>query len=234
MLKVSNLEVAYGDIQVVFDVSLEVGEGELISLVGPNGAGKTTTVRAIAGIVPPLRGRVEFLGREISGMPSHEIVPLGLVHVPEGRLVFPSLTVEENLDLGAFHPRARARRSDTQKRVFELFPVLDERRRQLAGTLSGGEQQMLAIGRGLMGCPRLIVFDEPSLGLAPILVREILKTIRDIVREGITVLLIEENVQESLKLADRGYVIETGRIVQSGNGKNLLGNEHIKRAYLGL
>ena len=234
MLKVSNIEVGYGNIQVLFGVSFEVAEGELVSLVGPNGAGKTTTVRAITGIVPPFRGRVEFLGREIQALPPHEIVPLGLVHVPEGRLIFPSLTVQENLDLGAFHSPARACREETLERVFTLFPVLRERRRQNAGTLSGGEQQMLAIGRGLMARPRLIIFDEPSLGLAPILVGEILQTIQQIVREGVTVLLIEENVQESLRLADRAFVLENGRVVQSGNGKELLGNEHIKRAYLGL
>ncbi len=234
MLKVSNIEVGYGDIQVVFGASFEVAEGEMVSLVGPNGAGKTTTVRAITGIVPPFRGRVEFLGREIQSLPPHEIVPLGLVHVPEGRLIFPSLTVQENLDLGAFHPLARARRNETLERVFTLFPVLRERRRQSGGTLSGGEQQMLAIGRGLMARPRLIIFDEPSLGLAPIVVREILRTIQQIVREGVTVLLIEENVQESLRLADRGYVLENGRVVQTGRGKDLLGNEHIRRAYLGL
>ena len=234
MLKVSNIEVSYGDIQVLFGVSLEVGEGEMISLIGPNGAGKTTTARAITGIVPPFKGRVEFLGREIQSLPPHQIVPLGLVHVPEGRLIFPSLTVEENLDLGAFHAPARAQREETMERVSEMFPTLRERRRQLAGSLSGGEQQMLAIARGLMARPRLIIFDEPSLGLAPILVREILRTIRQIVSEGITVLLIEENVQESLRLADRGYVLENGRVVQSGNGKDLLGDEHIRRAYLGL
>jgi branched-chain amino acid transport system ATP-binding protein len=234
MLKVSNIEVAYGNIQVLFGVSLEVGEGELVSLIGPNGAGKTTTARAITGIVPPSRGRVEFLGREIQSLSPHEIVPLGLVHVPEGRLIFPSLTVEENLDLGAFHAPARAYREETKKRVSEMFPTLQERRRQLAGSLSGGEQQMLAIARGLMARPRLIIFDEPSLGLAPILVREILRTIRQIVSEGVTVLLIEENVQESLRLADRGYVLENGRVVQSGNGQDLLGDEHIRRAYLGL
>ncbi len=234
MLKVSNIEVGYGDIQVVFGASFEVAEGEMVSLVGPNGAGKTTTVRAITGIVPPFRGRVEFLGREIQSLPPHEIVPLGLVHVPEGRLIFPSLTVQENLDLGAFHPLARGRRNETLERVFTLFPVLRERRRQSGGTLSGGEQQMLAIGRGLMARPRLIIFDEPSLGLAPIVVREILRTIQQIVREGVTVLLIEENVQESLRLADRGYVLENGRVVQTGRGKDLLGNEHIRRAYLGL
>lgn len=234
MLKVSNIEVAYGNIQVLFGVSLEVGEGEMVSLIGPNGAGKTTTARAITGIVPPSRGRVEFLGREIQSLSPHEIVPLGLVHVPEGRLIFPSLTVEENLHLGAFHAPARAYRDETMKRVSEMFPTLQERRRQLAGSLSGGEQQMLAIARGLMARPRLIIFDEPSLGLAPILVREILKTIRQIVSEGVTVLLIEENVQESLRLADRGYVLENGRVVQSGNGQDLLGDEHIRRAYLGL
>ncbi len=234
MLKVSNIEVAYGNIQVLFGVSLEVGEGEMVSLIGPNGAGKTTTARALTGIVPPSRGRVEFLGREIQSLSPHEIVPLGLVHVPEGRLIFPSLTVEENLHLGAFHAPARAYREETMNRVSEMFPTLHERRHQLAGSLSGGEQQMLAIARGLMARPRLIIFDEPSLGLAPILVREILRTIRQIVSEGVTVLLIEENVQESLRLADRGYVLENGRVVQSGNGQDLLGDEHIRRAYLGL
>jgi len=234
MLSVENLDVFYGDIQALDGVCLEVEEGAIIAIVGANGAGKTTLIRALAGMQRQMRGRISFRGADISGWPSHRVCNLGIGQVAEGRQVFPSLSVEENLDIGGMLPRARSDRAKNRDRVFALFPVLAERARQPAGTLSGGEQQMLAIARCLMGAPQLIMFDEPSLGLAPTIVRNLLDTIRELNREGITCLLVEQNVALSLKLAKRAYVLENGRVTLSGSGAELLADDRVRSAYLGL
>jgi branched-chain amino acid transport system ATP-binding protein len=234
MLRVRALEVAYGEAQALDGVSLDVRAGEIVTLVGANGAGKTSLIRAIGGVLVPRAGSIAFEGREIAGQPSHVVCDLGIGQVAEGRQVFPSLTVLENLEVGALLPRARAQASSTLERVYALFPRLKERARQAAGTLSGGEQQMLAIGRCLMGAPTLIMFDEPSIGLAPAVVHEVLAVIRRLHDDGITVLLVEQNVAQSLKLADRAYVLENGRIVLEGGGAELLGDPRVKEAYLGL
>ncbi|HEX9015160.1 MAG TPA: ABC transporter ATP-binding protein [Chloroflexota bacterium] len=234
MLRVRDIDVAYGDVQVLHGMSLDVEEGEIVALVGANAAGKSTTLNAISGLVRPRRGSVEFEGRRIDQMPPYDIVALGLVQVPEGRKLFPYMTVLENLELGAYGKEARRLRSKTLELVFAMLPRLQERQSQLAGSLSGGEQQMLAIGRGMMSLPRLLMLDEPSLGLAPLLVRQILETVKDANARGTTVLLVEQNVQHSLKLAHRGYVLENGRIVLDGKGEELLANPHLKTAYLGM
>ena len=234
MLTVENLDVFYGDVQALDGVSLEVEEGAIVAIVGANGAGKTTLIRAVAGMQPQARGRVIFDGADISRLPSHRVCNLGLGQVAEGRQVFPTLTVAENLDVGAMLPRARATREKNRERVLAMFPKLAERARQPAGTLSGGEQQMLAIGRCLMGAPRLIMFDEPSLGLAPNIARDVLHTIRALNREGITCLLVEQNVALSLQLASRAYVLENGRVTLSGSGSALLADDRVRSAYLGL
>jgi branched-chain amino acid transport system ATP-binding protein len=234
MLRVENLDVFYGDVQALSGVSLEVEEGAIVAIVGANGAGKTTLIRAIAGMQRQLTGRIEFRGTDIAGWPSHRVCNLGIGQVAEGRLVFPTLTVAENLDVGAMLPRARARRAENKKRVLNLFPLLAERANQAAGTLSGGEQQMLAIGRCLMAAPDLIMFDEPSLGLAPSIVRTVLDTIGELNRSGITCLLVEQNVAQSLKLASRAYVLENGRVTLSGTGADLLADDRVRSAYLGL
>ena len=234
MLQVENLDVFYGDVQALSRVSLEVEEGAIVAIVGANGAGKTTLIRALAGMQRQLTGRIEFRGTDIAGWPSHRVCNLGIGQVAEGRLVFPTLTVAENLDVGAMLPRARVRRAENKKRVLDLFPVLAERANQAAGTLSGGEQQMLAIGRCLMAAPDLIMFDEPSLGLAPTIVRTVLDTISELNRSGITCLLVEQNVAQSLKLASRAYVLENGRVTLSGTGADLLADDRVRSAYLGL
>ncbi len=234
MLTVENLDVFYGDVQALDGVSLEIEENAIVAIVGANGAGKTTLIRAVAGMQPQARGRVIFDGADISRWPSHRVCNLGLGQVAEGRQVFPTLTVAENLDVGAMLPRARAARENNRERVFAMFPKLAERARQAAGTLSGGEQQMLAIGRCLMGAPRLIMFDEPSLGLAPNIARDVLQTIRELNREGITCLLVEQNVALSLQLASRAYVLENGRVTLSGSGSALLADDRVRSAYLGL
>jgi branched-chain amino acid transport system ATP-binding protein len=234
MLRVENLDVFYGDVQALSGVSLEVEEGAIVAIVGANGAGKTTLIRALAGMQRQLTGRIEFRGTDIAGWPSHRVCNLGIGQVAEGRLVFPTLTVAENLDVGAMLPRARARRAENKKRVLDLFPVLAERANQAAGTLSGGEQQMLAIGRCLMAAPDLIMFDEPSLGLAPAIVRTVLDTISELNRSGITCLLVEQNVAQSLKLASRAYVLENGHVTLSGTGAELLADDRVRTAYLGL
>ena len=234
VLVLEDLHAGYGDVVVLRGVSLAVGPREIVALVGANGAGKTTTLRAVSGLIRPTGGAIRFGGGHIETLPPHAIVSQGLLQVPEGRKIFPSLTVEENLDLGAYLPAAKARRRETRERVFGLFPILAERRRQAAGTLSGGEQQMLAIGRGLMGGPRLLMLDEPSLGLAPLVVDRIFDVIRTINAQGIPVLLVEQNVQRSLAIADRGYVLEQGRVVLSGSGGELLAREEVRTAYLGL
>ena len=234
ILRVENLDVFYGDVQALNSVSLEIEEGAIVAIVGANGAGKTTLIRSLAGMLPQARGDVMFRGTEISRWPSHRICDLGLGQVAEGRQVFPTLSVAENLDIGGMLPRARAQRAKNRERVLAMFPVLAERSRQPAGTLSGGEQQMLAIGRCLMGAPQLIMFDEPSLGLAPKIVHDVLNTIRDLNREGITCLLVEQNVALSLKLASRAYVLENGRVTLSGSGDELLADDRVRSAYLGL
>jgi branched-chain amino acid transport system ATP-binding protein len=234
LLRVDGIEVGYGDLTAVRDVSLEVREGEAVALIGANGAGKTTTLRAVSGLLPLRHGRIEFEGRRLDGLGPAEIAARGVAHVPEGRQLFPTMTVRENLELGARTRAARAARGETLERVFALFPRLRERAAQLAGTLSGGEQQMCAIGRGLMSRPRLLMLDEPSLGLAPVLVKAIFEDLGRINGQGLTVLLVEQNVLRSLHLAHRGYVLENGRVTLSGPRSDLLASGHIKQAYLGL
>jgi len=233
-LAVEKLDLYYGDAQALSEVSLEVGKGEIVAIVGANGAGKSSLIRSIAGIERPRSGKVLFQGKDITGRESHDICNLGIGQVAEGRQVFPSLTVLENLQMGAMLPRARATAAKNLEDVFSLFPRLSERRRQLAGTMSGGEQQMLAIGRCLMGAPELIMFDEPSLGLAPLVVQEVLHTIRVLNGRGLTILLVEQNVAVSLKISNRAYVLENGRIVMSGTGDKLLHDDRVRQAYLGL
>ena len=234
MLRIEHLDVFHGDAQALDDVSLEIDEGAIVAIVGANGAGKTSLIRSIAGMHRPTRGRIEFRGTDISGWESHRVCNLGIGQVAEGRQVFPALSVAENLDVGAMLPRARMRRAQNLERVFTLFPVLAERASQAAGTLSGGEQQMLAIARCLMGAPELVMFDEPSLGLAPTVVQQVLRTIRDLNREGLTCVLVEQNVAVSLKLAAQAYVLENGRVTLSGVGAALLADERVRQAYLGL
>jgi branched-chain amino acid transport system ATP-binding protein len=234
MLRVENLDVLHGDARALDDVSLEIDEGAIVAIVGANGAGKTSLIRTIAGMLRPARGRIAFRDIDIAGWESHRVCNLGIGQVAEGRQVFPTLSVVENLEVGAMLPRARAARTANLQRVFGLFPVLAERLGQPAGTLSGGEQQMLAIGRCLMGAPELVMFDEPSLGLAPAVVQQLLRTIRDLNREGLTCVLVEQNVAVSLKLAARAYVLENGRVTLSGPGEALLADDRVRRAYLGL
>src|SRR6201984_2017360 len=234
MLRVENLDVFYGDAQALDGVSLDIERGAIVAIVGANGAGKTSLIRAIAGMLRPAHGRILFGEADIAGWPSHRVCNLGIGQVAEGRQVFPTLTVAENLDMGAMLPRARPRRAENRARVFGLFPVLAERLAQPAGTLSGGEQQMLAIGRCLLGAAELVLFDEPSLGLAPGVVQQLLRTIRDLNREGLTCVLVEQNVAVSLKLAARAYVLENGRITLSGTGGGLLADDRVRHAYLGL
>jgi branched-chain amino acid transport system ATP-binding protein len=234
MLAVTNLDVFYGDAQALDGVTLDVPEGEIVAIVGANGAGKTSLIRTIAGMQPPAQGRIVFRGTDITGWPSHRVCDAGIGQVAEGRQVFPTLTVRENLEVAALLPRARGRRADSFARVFAMFPILVERAGQAAGTLSGGEQQMLAIGRCLMGCPDLVMFDEPSLGLAPTIVQDVLKTIQALNREGLTCILVEQNVAVSLRLADRAYVLENGRVTLSGTGAELLADDRVRQAYLGM
>ena len=234
LLELQDVEVAYGDLPALRGVSLGVEEGETLSVVGANGAGKTTMLRAISGLLRPRAGRILLDGARLDRMPSHVIVARGVVQVPEGRKIFPGLTVKENLELGSYVATARAHRRESLQRVLGLFPRLAERQRQAAGTMSGGEQQMLAIGRALMARPRILMLDEPSLGLAPIIVQEIFRIIAEINRLGTTVLLVEQNTRQALGLSGRGYVLENGRIALEGTGAELLGNEHVRRAYLGM
>lgn len=235
MLRIEHIDVYYGDIQILNNISFDVIKGEIVSLVGGNGAGKTTLIRTITGLMRPQKGSIFFEDDRIDLVRTDEIVKKGLVQVPEGRKLFGKLTVLENLEMGAINERAKPKRKETLNRVYQLFPILEERKHQKAGTLSGGEQQMLSIGRGLMALPRLLVLDEPSLGLAPILIKEIFNTIMDINnKEKITVLLVEQNLKASLQMSHRGYVLENGNIVLEGTGKELLENEHTKKAYLGL
>ena len=233
LLRLDGLDAGYGDLTAVSGVSLEVRHGEAVALIGSNGAGKTTTLRAITGLLPYRGGRVEFAGARIDGLGSAQIVARGIAHVPEGRQLFPTLTVRDNLELGS-RGGDRRRRDETLESVFTLFPRLRERQRQLAGTLSGGEQQMCAIGRGLMARPRLLLLDEPSLGLAPVAVKLIFETLRRVNDAGTTLLLVEQNVPRALQLSHRGYVLENGRIALAGTRADLLANPHVKQAYLGL
>jgi branched-chain amino acid transport system ATP-binding protein len=233
-LRISGLSLYYGDAQALDGVSLEVGRGEIVAIVGANGAGKSSLIRTIAGIERSSSGRIFFGDRQIQELQPHDICNLGIGQVAEGRQVFPTLTVEENLAMGSLLPRARKKARQTMDEVFAMFPVLAERRAQLAGTLSGGEQQMLAIGRCLMGQPELIMFDEPSLGLAPRIVQEVLHTVHALNERGLTVLLVEQNVAVSLKISQRAYVLENGRIVMTGSGRELLHDDRVRQAYLGL
>ena len=234
LLQVDGLDLYYGDAQALAGVSLTIAAGEIVAIVGANGAGKSSLIRSIHGIENPARGQVRFDGKDITGWPSYRVCEVGIGHVAEGRQVFPNLSVLENLEMGATPKHARAAEKKTLERVFGLFPRLAERRKQAAGTLSGGEQQMLAIGRCLMGQPRLIMFDEPSLGLAPAIVQEMFRIVRRLNEEGLTVLLVEQNVMASLKIAHRGYVLENGRIELSDSGPALLTNDRVRKAYLGL
>jgi len=234
MLSVEGIDVFYGDAQALDGASLEVEEGAIVAIVGANGAGKTSLIRTIAGMLRPARGAIRYRGSDIAGWPSYRVCNLGIGQVAEGRQVFPTLSVAENLDMGAMLARAKAQREQNRERVFALFPKLKERLRQAAGTLSGGEQQMLAIGRCLMGAPDLVMFDEPSLGLAPTIVQDVLKAIRDLNREGLTCVLVEQNVAVSLRLASRAYVLENGRVTLSGSGAELLADDRVRQAYLGM
>ncbi len=234
MLKVEQIDVFYGDLQVLWDVSFEVNEGEIVVLLGSNGSGKSTTLKTISSLLKPAKGSVTFEQTRLDEVPSHKIIEYGLAHVPEGRRLFPDMTVEENLIVGALAPAAKSRRKETMEWVFGLFPRLLERRKQAAGTLSGGEQQMLAVARGLMSRPKMIMFDEPSLGLAPILVQDIFKIVQDVRNQGVTVLLVEQNVKHTLAICNRAYVMENGRITMGGTGQEFLGNDHIREAYLGI
>lgn len=234
MLKISNVNSFYGEVQVLKDVSLHVDKGEIVTLIGANAAGKSTLISCISRTVTSFNGDIEFEGTNISNLRPDQVVELGLVQVPEGRLLFPTLTVRENLELGSFNKKSRSSRKDRIEYVYNLLPKLKERANQYAGSLSGGEAQMCAIGRGLMANPTLLMFDEPSLGLAPIVVSEVMKLIKGIAKEGTTVLLVEQNVRQSLKLADRAYVLENGKILMEGKGKDLLGSEEVRKAYLGI
>jgi branched-chain amino acid transport system ATP-binding protein len=234
MLRVENIDVFYGDLQILWDVSFEVNEGEIVALVGANGSGKSTTLKTISGLLRPANGSIMFQDQQLNLIPANKIIEHGVAHVPEGRRLFPEMSVRENLIMGSLSPAAKAKRNETMEWVFGLFPRLREREKQLAGTLSGGEQQMVAVGRGLMALPKLIMFDEPSLGLSPILVADIFRIIKRINKEGVTVLVTEQNTKQSLETSDRGYVLENGRVVLSGSGQELLDNEHVKQAYLGI
>ena len=231
ILKAEDINVYYGAIHAIKNVSFEVGEGEIVTLIGANGAGKTTTLQTISGLLRSKTGSIEFLGKNISHVPAHKIVEMGLAQVPEGRRIFLQMTVQENLDMGAFTAPAGA--AEAMERVFAQFPRLKERRRQIAGTLSGGEQQMLAMGRALMSAPKLMMLDEPSMGLAPILVEQIFEIIQTLHKNGTTILLVEQNAQMALSVADRAYVMETGVITLSGTGRELAESEEVKKAYLG-
>ncbi|MCH8077011.1 MAG: ABC transporter ATP-binding protein [SAR324 cluster bacterium] len=234
MLEISEISVFYGDIQVVFGLSLRVGEGEIVTLIGSNGAGKSTIVNTISGILRPSKGEILYRGKSIARVPAHRLVEQGLVQVPEGRMLFTDLTVEENLRLGSFSKSSRKHFPARLRYVFQLFPILAERRRQTVNTMSGGEQQMLAIGRALMASPKLLILDEPSIGLAPMLVAEVFRVIRTINEQGVSILLIEQNAIQALQLSSRGYVLEQGHMVQEGEAAELLEDKNIKSAYLGI
>jgi branched-chain amino acid transport system ATP-binding protein len=234
MLEVNGLSAGYGKIQILWDVCVNVTEGELVALVGANGAGKTTLLKTISGVMRPNSGTITFLGKRIDRLAPNTIVDLGLSHIPEGRRLFPDMSIRENLEMGAYPGRSWKKRRETMERVFELFPRLKERAGQLARTLSGGEQQMLALGRGLMSLPKMCIVDEPSNGLAPMLVGEIFRILKSLRDDGITILLVEQNVRQTLAIADRAYVLENGRLALEGSCKFLLDSDHVRKAYLGL
>jgi len=234
VLKVEQLSVKYGAFYALRDVSLTIEDGNITTIAGANGAGKTTLINTISGVLKPLSGHLTFENVELTRLKGHEIASLGVVQVPEGRKLFPEMTVYENLMMGGYNPRARPLRAESMEQAFQLFPVLRERSKQLARTLSGGEQQMLSIGRAMMAKPRLLMFDEPSLGLAPLLVREIFGSIERLKAQGLTILLVEQNIRHSLQIADYAYVLETGQVVLEGTGREVMENEHTKKAYLGL
>ena len=234
MLEIENLSAAYGMVQILYGVNFKVEQGEIVSIIGPNGAGKTTLVKTIMGFLHPKTGAIKFKGENIEKLPTYEIVKKGLTMIPEGREIFPRMTVEENLQLGAYSIKDKAKVKETKDKVFDIFPVLKKKEKALAQTLSGGEQQMLVICRSLMSNPQLLILDEPSLGLAPIIVEKVLDTVRTINEEGVTVLLVEQNIHDSLTVANRGYVLEEGKIILEGNSRELLSNTHIKEVYLGL
>ena len=233
MLEIRGVDQYYGDLQVLHSLSMDVRDGEIVALVGPNAAGKSTTINMISGLITPRHGQIFFEGQRIDTLPPDQVVALGIVQIPEGRGLFPFMTVEENLDLGSYVRKARRSKTETMTRVLNLLPVLKERRTQMAGSLSGGEQQMLAIGRGLMAQPKLLMLDEPSLGLAPLMVQQCFEIVKEVHAQGTTVLLVEQNVHHALALADRGYVLENGRIVMSGTGADLLADPNLRKAYLG-
>ncbi|WP_319574134.1 ABC transporter ATP-binding protein [uncultured Desulfobacter sp.] len=233
-LEVNNIDVSYGDVQVIFDLSMHIEEGEVVSIIGGNGAGKSTLLRTISGLMKPSSGQIYFKGRSMHTLPPEEIVNHGIVHVPEGRRLFSLMTIKDNLIVGAYNKEADKYKEQTLAQVYEMLPRLKERENQTALTMSGGEQQMVAIGRGLMARPKILMLDEPSLGLAPVLINSIFETIRKIADQGTTVLLVEQDVNHSLRLSDRGYVLEHGRIALEGRADELLGNPHIKEAYLGI
>jgi len=234
VLKVRNIDVFYGDVQVIWDISFDVKQGEVVALIGANGAGKSTTLKTVSGLLKPRKGSISFNGEDLAAVEAYHRIDRGMALCPEARRLFVEMTVEENLDMGSLRGEAKQKREQTKEMVFSLFPRLRERQKQLSGTLSGGEQQMVAIGRGLMSLPRLLMFDEPSLGLAPILVREIFDVIKKIRQEGATVLIVEQNVKQTLAIADRVYVLEQGKVSMQGSGKDLLNDPHVKAAYLGL
>ncbi len=234
VLEVRGIDVFYGDVQVLWDVSFEVRKGEIVALIGANGSGKTTTLATVSSLLKPRKGSVQYEGQPIHTRAAYDMVNLGIAHVPEARRLFPEMTVRENLLLGALTPEAKKARPEMLEKVFTIFPRLKEREKQQAGTLSGGEQQMAAIGRGLMSKPRLLMLDEPSLGLAPILVADIFRVIKEVHAEGVTILLVEQNVFRTLEVADRAYVLGNGRVVLEGKGAELLANDHVRKAYLGL
>jgi branched-chain amino acid transport system ATP-binding protein len=234
MLKLENVSAAYGSVPAITNVSIEIGEGEAVGLLGANGAGKSTTLRAISGLVKLATGSVIFAGTDVTSLPPHRIPELGIAHVPEGRQVFPEMTVQENLEIGAFVPKAKADRAQTMELVYEIFPRLAERRKQLAGTMSGGEQQMLAVGRGLMLKPRLLMLDEPSLGLAPVMTDVTFEKIGEIHKMGTAILLVEQNVSRALSLVQRAYVLESGNVIMHGSSSELAGNKQVQAAYLGI
>ena len=234
MLEIKNVSSAYGMIQILWDVSFKVNEKEIVSIIGPNGAGKTTLVKTVMGLLPAKSGTIKFRGENIEKLPPYEIVKKKISLIPEGREIFPRLTVEENILLGAYTIRDKQQVKKSQERIYQIFPVLQKKAKALAQTLSGGEQQMLVIGRSLMSNPELLILDEPSLGLAPIIVAKVLDTLRQINEEGVAILLVEQNIRDSLNIADRGYVLEEGKIILEGDGRELLSNDHIVEVYLGL
>ncbi len=234
MIEVKRLDVFYGDLQALWDINFNVTENEILVLIGANGAGKSTIIKTLSGLIKPKKGSIEFNGIRLNDIEAYDIIKYGIVHVPEGRRLFAEMSVEENLIMGSLHGEAKKKRNKTISYIFDMFPRLKERRKQTAGTLSGGEQQMLAIGRGLMSLPKIMMLDEPSLGIAPILVQEIFNMIKEINKRGVTILLVEQNVTKTLSMCSRAYVLENGRIILEGTGKELLQNEDIKKAFLGI